>query len=174
MTAHVVIRATDIATRVTGVSVFCSKSRTKISAHATPFALDVRAARVNIRLVDTTTSSLVSWLSDPTRRRSYSMMMAHDSSQIPPSRLNAETVDALRAALRQYLSNGLSPSPLQLALFRVASEAREKSMLPEQLLIVLKDIWNALPEVRAMSDPADQVRLLQRVVTMCIKEYYST
>jgi hypothetical protein len=30
-----------------------------------------------------------------------------------------------------------------------------------------------MPEVRAMTDSAEQVRLLQRVVTMCIKEYYS-
>ena len=30
-----------------------------------------------------------------------------------------------------------------------------------------------LPEVCAMSDTGNQIRLLQRVVTMCIKEYYS-
>jgi hypothetical protein len=101
------------------------------------------------------------------------MMVAHDSSSPPPSRLADETVHALREALRRYLSNGLSPSPLQDALLRVAREAREKDILPEQLLIVLKDVWNALPEVRAMTDNAQQVRLLQRVVTMCIKEYYS-
>ena len=45
--------------------------------------------------------------------------------------------------------------------------------MPEQLLIVLKDIWSGLPEVRSMSDARAQTSLLQRVVTMCIKEYYS-
>ena len=55
----------------------------------------------------------------------------------------------------------------------MAAEAREKTILPEHLLIALKDVWNALPEVRAMTDAAHQIRLLQRVVTMCIKEYYS-
>jgi hypothetical protein len=39
---------------------------------------------------------------------------------------------------------------------------------------VLKDVWGTLPEVRAMTDTGAQVRLLQRVVTMCIKEYYSS
>jgi hypothetical protein len=29
-----------------------------------------------------------------------------------------------------------------------------------------------LPEVRAIPDAGEQVRLLQRVVTMCIREYY--
>ena len=47
-------------------------------------------------------------------------------------------------------------------------------MLPEQLLGVLKSMWHSLPSVRAISDSSDQVRLLQRVVTMCIKEYYIT
>jgi hypothetical protein len=37
----------------------------------------------------------------------------------------------------------------------------------------LKEAWSSLPEVRAMNDSGEQVRLLQRVVTMCIKEYYS-
>ena len=100
-------------------------------------------------------------------------MMAHDSSQPPPSRLDAETVEALREALRRYLSDGLLQEPLRAALMQIATEAREKDILPEQLLIALKDVWYALPEVRAMTDQSDQVRLLQRVVTMCIREYYS-
>ncbi len=101
------------------------------------------------------------------------MMVAHDSGSLPPSRLADETIATLRDALRRYLSNGLTPSPLQAALQLVGREAREKDILPEQLLITLKDVWNTLPEVRAMNDTAQQVRLLQRVVTMCIKEYYS-
>jgi hypothetical protein len=101
------------------------------------------------------------------------MMVAHDSSSPPPSRLADETVHALREALRRYLSNGLTPSPLQAALLLTAREARERDILPEQLLIVLKDVWSSLPEVRAMTDNGQQIRLLQRVVTMCIKEYYS-
>jgi hypothetical protein len=100
------------------------------------------------------------------------MMMAYDSSQTPSSRLAEDTIDAVRAALRQYLATG-SSSVLQASLLRMASEAREKAILPEHVLIVLKDVWNALPEVRAMTDTGEQIRLLQRVVTMCISEYYS-
>jgi hypothetical protein len=101
------------------------------------------------------------------------MMMAHDSSQPPSSRLDDDTVAAVRAALRAYLASAGSSAALHDALLRVSAEARERAMLPEQLLVVLKDVWGALPEVRAMSDAGEQVRLLQRVVTMCIKEYYS-
>ena len=100
-------------------------------------------------------------------------MMAYDSSQTPPSRLDDDTIAAVRTALRQYLADSSSAGQLQAALFAMATEAREKSILPEHLLIVLKDVWSALPEVRSMSDNAEQIRALQRVVTMCIKEYYS-
>jgi hypothetical protein len=101
------------------------------------------------------------------------MMMAHDSSHTPPSRLDDETVAAVRAALRTYLSRSPEPAALRDALVRMSAEARGRSILPEQLLVVLKDVWGTLPEVRAMTDASEQVRLLQRVVTMCIKEYYS-
>ena len=100
------------------------------------------------------------------------MMMAHDSSPTPPSRLDEATIDAIRASLRVYVATG-SARGLQAVLLRTASEARAKAMLAEHVLIALKGTWNALPEVRAMRDSTEQIRLLQRVVTMCIKEYYS-
>jgi hypothetical protein len=103
----------------------------------------------------------------------HRMMMPYDSSQTPPSRLDDDTVAAVRTALRAYLSKTADGPALQGALIRVSTEARERAILPEQLLVVLKDVWSTLPEVRAMTDAGEQIRLLQRVVTMCIKEYYS-
>lgn len=101
------------------------------------------------------------------------MMMAHDSSHTPPSRLDDDTVATVRDALRAYLAMPSNPTSLQAALTRMSAEARDRDMLPEHLLVVLKDVWGTLPEVRMMTDAGQQVRLLQRVVTMCIKEYYS-
>lgn len=101
------------------------------------------------------------------------MMMAHDSSPPPSAGLAEETVARARLALTHYLDDAEAGGrELRDALDLMAKEAREKSMLPEQLLVVLKDIWYALPAVRAIEDSAAQIRLLQRVVTMCIKEYY--
>jgi hypothetical protein len=99
------------------------------------------------------------------------MMMAHDAGQTP-NRLDDEPIDAVRVALRAYLHDSEDPGILQPALLALASQARERAMLPEQLLVLLKDVWSGLPEVRSMSDSREQIRLLQRVVTMCIKEYY--
>ena len=101
------------------------------------------------------------------------MMMASDSSHPSPSRLDDATVAALRDALRCYLSDDSNAAPLQDALVRMSAEARDKRLPAEQLLVQLKDAWSTLPDVRAMTDAAEQVRVLQRVVTMCIKEYYA-
>ena len=100
------------------------------------------------------------------------MMMAFDSSQTPPSRLDPETVAGLRAALSAYMANSAEHTPIQEALVALADDARAKAILPEHLLVMLKDLWSSLPEVRAMTDASEQITLLQRVVTMCIKEYY--
>jgi hypothetical protein len=101
------------------------------------------------------------------------MMMAPDSSHTPASRLDADTVNAVRDALRAYLSDSSEPAAMQRALLRMSLEARQRAILPEQLLVVLKDIWASLPEVHSLIDIGAQTLLLQRVVTMCIKEYYS-
>lgn len=101
------------------------------------------------------------------------MMMAHDSSH-PSSRLDDELLEAVRLALRAYLQDSQEPGAVQASLLRLAAQARERNIPPEQLLITLKETWNALPEVRSMNDAREQVRLLQRVVTMCIREYYDT
>ena len=100
------------------------------------------------------------------------MMMAHDSSW-GPAALAEETIAAVRSSLVRYVDAPSHGDELRSALHAMAAEARAKSVAPEQLLVALKDIWYSLPVVRGMHDPAEQIRLLQRVVTMCIKEYYA-
>jgi hypothetical protein len=100
------------------------------------------------------------------------MMMAHDSSS-GSAALAPETIDAVRSALVRYVDAPSRGDELREALHAMATEARAKAVAPEQLLVALKDIWHSLPVVRGMHDPAEQIRLLQRVVTMCIKEYYA-
>ena len=100
------------------------------------------------------------------------MMMAHDSTPGPIS-LDGNTIDAVRAALTEYVATPTSGDRLRAALHAMADEAHRRSVLPEQLLVALKDIWYSLPAVQALHGQADQIRLLQRVVTMCIKEYYA-
>jgi hypothetical protein len=101
------------------------------------------------------------------------MMMAYDSSQPPSSRLDEELLNAVRLALSGHEHGGEHASALQASLLLVATEARARDILPEQQLVRLKEMWSTLPEVRAMRDTNEQARLLERVVTMCIREYYN-
>ena len=99
-------------------------------------------------------------------------MMAHDSSG-GSAVLAEETIAAVRAALVRYVDAPSNGDELRSALHAVAADARAKSVAPEQLLVALKDIWYSLPVGRSRHDPTQQIQLLQRVVTMCIKEYYA-
>jgi hypothetical protein len=101
------------------------------------------------------------------------MMMAH-SSDSPPPALDPETVAAVRATLTQYIREGDQSAGLRELLVRVAAEARTKGILAERLLVVFKEIWGSLPDVR-QAERAKLARhntLLQQLITRCIEQYY--
>lgn len=98
--------------------------------------------------------------------------MAHDWSSDTPASISLETMTALRSALVSYVQNPDEASPLGPALRQLALEAREKGIVAEQVLIVLKQVWYSLPGQRELPSPEDRGSLLQRAVTMCIREYY--
>jgi hypothetical protein len=103
------------------------------------------------------------------------MMMAPDPTPPPGPVFSAEVLTRTREALSRYFHNPNAPGDyLREALDELATEARIKAVPPEQLLVVLKDLWYSLPAVRTIDDFGAQVRTLQMVVTMCIKEYYRT
>ena len=102
------------------------------------------------------------------------MSMAHDSSHPPSSRLDDELLHAVRLALSGDELDADDASALHASLLLVTTEARARNILPEQLLVRLKEAWGSLPDVRAMHDTHEQARLLQRLVTLCIREYFNT
>lgn len=98
-------------------------------------------------------------------------MMAPDSTPKSPQ-LSAASVAALRTALLAYLENRETPA-LERSLNTIATEARTSHMHAEQLLIALKDVWFGLPHMQDTAEDEEQARLLQRVVTLCIRAYYA-
>lgn len=94
---------------------------------------------------------------------------------MPPNALAQETVDAVRRALQACArSPGADPAPeLRTALHTLAREARLKAVPPEQVLVTLKGVWQGLPEVHNARDDSEHTRVLQRIVTICIKEYFA-
>ena len=100
------------------------------------------------------------------------MMMAHDSTSNAPA-LDPETLAALESALARFLRADESIATVEPALRRIGAEARAKGMQAEQLLIVLKDVWYGLGGIGDARDTVAQNAMLQRVVSSCIRAYYS-
>jgi hypothetical protein len=98
--------------------------------------------------------------------------MVRDSQFDLPS-LDPETIALLRDAMGRCLDDGADVESVRPALQRVAREARERRILAEQLLVSLKDIWYDLPQVRRSVRVEEQQLLLQRLVTLSIREYYA-
>ena len=98
-------------------------------------------------------------------------MMAFD--RMPSPRLEAPTLDALRAVMQRAMRKGDHGIELQEVLARAAAEAREKDIHAEQLLVIMKDLWHSIPDLRA-ADTDRQNELLQELISRCITQYYAS
>ena len=98
-------------------------------------------------------------------------MMAFD--RMPSPRLEAPTLDALRAVMQRAMRKGDHGMELQEVLARAATEAREKDIHAEQLLVIMKDLWHSIPDLRA-ADTDRQNELLQELISRCITQYYAS
>ena len=101
--------------------------------------------------------------------------MAYDRAPLPEPLgiLSPETASALHDSLEHYVGNGGDEGDLRAALRQVTAEARARSVPPEQLMIAFKALWEQLPAVRATSDPRLRARLLERLITASIQEYFT-
>src|SRR4051812_24291826 len=100
-------------------------------------------------------------------------MMVPSSPPPRPNEIDGATIEALRSSLSAYLKNPSDPSSLRAPLNGLAREARAKNILAEQVLRVLKGVWNEIPAVQAARDHTEHTRALQQIVTMLVREYYS-
>ena len=86
--------------------------------------------------------------------------------------LSAETMQVLHAAIAKHARGAAHDDELRHALRLLAQEAQARRLRAEELIIALKALWRALPEVQQATDRTEQNLLLGRLVTMCIEEYY--
>ena len=87
--------------------------------------------------------------------------------------LSPDAAAALHDALEHYVSNGGDEGALRGALRLVTAEARANGIPPERLMVAFKSLWEELPSVRATSDPRLRSRLLERLITASIQEYFA-
>lgn len=94
--------------------------------------------------------------------------------QRPVSSLSESTINELRSALTEQLKRPDGPTQELAALLRkMAREAHDQDIKPEELIITFKQLWNSLAESLRPQN-ADQYELVrQRLVTLCIRAYYA-
>jgi hypothetical protein len=79
------------------------------------------------------------------------------------------TTRAIRVALGSPAQD--DDADLRSAVQVLCADARRLGVRPEELVVLVKTTWRAHPEVCAM--PRHEVHpVLDRVVTMCIEEYF--
>jgi hypothetical protein len=101
------------------------------------------------------------------------MAMAQDAGSPPDHPLNRAILEHIRGLLVTYTESSANDAEgLRDALRQLADDARAKGVPPEHLLTALKDLWRSLPQMQRRLTPGDEARLLQRVVSICIAEYY--
>ena len=89
-----------------------------------------------------------------------------------PAPLIAALMDgALRHAVHAAARGQAPDGRLHEALRRTCAAAHARGLRAEQLLVLVKDAWNELPEVRRLPRH-DADGMLARVVTLCVGEYY--
>ena len=100
--------------------------------------------------------------------------MPLDSHSLPAplSSLSRTATDAMLAAFQRYLEHSADVAPLRAALHTVGREAKVKCIPPERLMIAFKRLWASLPQASSASDTAQQAKLLERLITISIEEYY--
>ena len=90
------------------------------------------------------------------------------------SRLTPEAMELLRNALTAWMRGyDEADASLGQTLHAVATEARERGIRAEELLVTLKSMWFEIggePSTPARSTPGH--RRLDELVTACIKAYY--
>lgn len=99
---------------------------------------------------------------------------------LPPARdplpppLSDVVVGPLRAAIGKLAHDPSGDdAPLRAAIAGVVTEARGREMRPEQLIPLFKALIDSLPEMHGAQSRLEEARLRERLVTLCIKSYYS-
>ena len=84
------------------------------------------------------------------------------------------TMKELRTALTEQLKRPERPTPeLTELLKKVAREAHEKDIRPEELIVIFKQLWNSLAESLRPQNADQYERIRQNLVTLCIQAYYA-
>ena len=95
-----------------------------------------------------------------------------DASQDAGARLNELADELLRCAVRAGDRRAAADGEMREALRRACDAAHECGLHAEELVVVLRLRWRYLPKAGALVGDEGEA-LCARVVTLCIREFYS-
>ena len=78
---------------------------------------------------------------------------------------------ALRTALQALLRSGTPDDGVRHAMELFCAEARRRELRAERVLVLLKEVWQTLPEVRRLGR-AEREQVLAHITTLAIRTYY--
>lgn len=87
--------------------------------------------------------------------------------------LSERATTAVRSALQGQLRQPSADLSLRRALRALCLEARARELRAEQVIVLFKRAWDTLPESRGR-DGGKKQEMLDRVITVCVEEYYAT
>jgi len=83
-----------------------------------------------------------------------------------------ETVALIESTLTAFLDGTVDDGRVCEVFTHMAREADGRQLRAEGMLVAFKQIWNGLPQVRALGDSQRRDRLLTHLVRLCIDSYY--
>ena len=98
-----------------------------------------------------------------------------DATAFTQSELSLAVSAALRRALTaKFFATLDAEAQLRSDLQAVCRAARRQDMRIEYLIIAFKDAWRSLPEARTLPQGSQGTDLLNRIITLCIAEFYAS
>ena len=92
----------------------------------------------------------------------------------PCGMFSPSTLLAVRRLLQALRDGWLADSLVSGVARAISEDAHRRGVRAEQMLIALKETWAVLGEVREPAGTAERRRLLSRLVTLAIDEYYES
>lgn len=79
----------------------------------------------------------------------------------------------MRTVLTKHIGHPDVADPeLARVLRQIVTEARNRQIRAEQLIVILKHVWDELPDARYAIDREAQQQVRQHLIKLCIEAYY--
>jgi hypothetical protein len=93
----------------------------------------------------------------------------------PADAFSAAALAALRCGLRAQLAGAPASDAgdLRRAIRLLCADAHRRGLRAEQLIVLLKQAWAALPEVQGLPQGRQGNEALAGIVSLCIDEFYA-